>query len=85
MSKKTEGHCPFCGAEEYEVRHTDYLYSHDGDYLLVPNTPVRVCTQCGMIFYEAAVLKEIERRFFAIKQNREKPDHYIQMPSANFA
>ena len=85
MSNKTEGHCPFCGSEKYEVRHTDYLYSHDGDYLLVPNTPVQVCAQCGMIFYEAAVLKEIERRFFAIKQNREKPDHYIQMPSANFA
>ena len=28
------------------------------------------------------VLKEIERRFFAIQENTEKPDRIIQMPTA---
>ncbi|MFQ5616309.1 MAG: YgiT-type zinc finger protein [Anaerolineales bacterium] len=28
--------------------------------------PVEVCLECGMIYYDAAVLKEIERRFFGI-------------------
>jgi hypothetical protein len=38
-----------------------------------------------MIYYDASVLKEIERRFFAIHQNLEKPDRYIQMPTAAYA
>ena len=47
-----------------EERKINYLYSHQGEYLLVPNTPVEICRDCGMIYYDAAVLKEIERRFF---------------------
>jgi YgiT-type zinc finger domain-containing protein len=76
--------CTFCGAE-FEQRRVDYLYSHDRSYLLVPNTPVEVCLNCGMVYYDAAVLKEIERRFFAIQENLELPDEYIQMPTAAFA
>ena len=77
--------CNFCGSERFEERRIDYLYSYKGDYLLVPNTPVEVCLECGMVYYEAVVLKEIERRFFAIKQNKEQPDTYIQMPTAAYS
>ncbi|MCD6552809.1 MAG: type II toxin-antitoxin system MqsA family antitoxin [Anaerolineae bacterium] len=77
--------CNFCGSERYEERRIDYLYSHKGKYLLVPNTPVEVCLNCGMIYYDAAVLKEIERHFFAIYQDEEKPDRYIQMPAKAYA
>jgi len=38
-----------------------------------------------MIYYDAAVLKEIERHFFAIYQDEEKPDRYIQMPAKAYA
>jgi len=76
--------CNFCGSEQYEERRIEYLYSYKGKYLLVPNTPVEVCLNCGMIYYDAAVLKEIERRFFAIQRNTEKPDRYIQMPTAAY-
>jgi YgiT-type zinc finger domain-containing protein len=77
--------CNFCGGDQYEEKRIEYLYSHKGKYLLVPNTPVEVCLQCGMIYYEAAVLKEIERRFSAIQAKNEKPDRYIQMPTAVYA
>lgn len=77
--------CNFCGSDRYEERRIDYLYSHKGKYLLVPNTPVEVCLTCGMLYYEAAVLKEIERRFFAIQQQSEQPDNYIQMPVVAYA
>jgi len=33
-----------------------------------------------MIYYEAAVLKTIEKRFFAIYNKSEQPDRYINMP-----
>jgi YgiT-type zinc finger domain-containing protein len=77
--------CNFCGSDHYEERRIEYLYSYQGQYLLVPNTPVEVCLDCGMIYFDAAVLKEIERRFFAIKQNTEQPDRYIQMPTAVYS
>jgi len=76
--------CNFCGSEEYEERKTDYLYSYKGEYLLVPDTPVEVCLNCGMVYYDAAVLKEIERRFFAIHQKKEQPDRYIRMPAVAY-
>ncbi|MFH1927848.1 MAG: YgiT-type zinc finger protein, partial [Chloroflexota bacterium] len=41
--------CNFCGSDRYEERRIEYLYSHKGKYLLVPNTPVEVCLDCGMI------------------------------------
>jgi YgiT-type zinc finger domain-containing protein len=77
--------CNFCGSDDYEERRIEYLYSHKGKYLLVPNTPVEVCLNCGMVYFDAVVLKEIERRFFAIQQNNEQPDDYIQMPIAAYA
>ena len=73
--------CTFCGSDRYEGRRIEYLYSHQGKYLLVPNTPVEVCSNCGMVYYEAAVLKEIEQHFFAIHQQTEEPDHYLEIPT----
>ncbi|XWK90774.1 MAG: YgiT-type zinc finger protein [Phormidium sp.] len=39
--------CNTCGSNHYEKRRIDYLYSHQGKYLLVPNTPVEICVDCG--------------------------------------
>ncbi len=77
--------CNFCGRGRYEERRIEYLYSYRGEYLLVPNTPVEVCSNCGMVYYDAIVLKEIERRFFAIKNRTEEPDSYIEMPAKAYA
>jgi hypothetical protein len=38
-----------------------------------------------MVYYEAAVLKRIEQRFFAIYRNEQEPDRYVQMPEAAYA
>lgn len=82
MEKETG--CNFCGSESFEERRIEYLYSYNGEYLLVPDTPVRVCLNCGMIYYDAAVLKKIEQRFFAIQEKTEQPDKYIKMPTADY-
>lgn len=63
----------------------EYLYSHQGKYLLVPDTPVEVCLDCGMIYYDAAVLKRIEERFQIIHRGMQKPDRYINIPVENYA
>lgn len=80
----TKVKCNFCGSESHEERRIEYLYSHEGNYLLVPNTPVEVCLNCGMIYYDAAVLKEIERRFLAIQRKAEKPDRYVEVPEKSY-
>ena len=77
--------CIHCASYQYEERRTDYLYSYKGNYLLVPNTPVEICFNCGMVYFDAKVLKEIERRFFAIQKKVEKPDNYIELPQVVFA
>jgi len=79
-----EKKCNFCGSTEYEERRTTYLYSYKGNYLLVPNTPAEVCLNCGMFYYEAKVLKEIERRFFAVQKKQEQPERYIEIPMMNY-
>jgi YgiT-type zinc finger domain-containing protein len=58
--------CNFCGSNKFVTHRIEYLYSYRGKDLIVPNTPVEVCINCGMFYYEVTVLKEIERRFFAI-------------------
>jgi YgiT-type zinc finger domain-containing protein len=77
--------CNFCGHADYEERTTEYLYSYKGNYLLVPNTPVEICLKCGMVYFDAKVLKEIERRFFAIQKKEERPDSYIELPKVAYA
>ena len=77
--------CNFCGSDRYEERRIEYLYNHKSEYLPVPNTPVEVCLNCGMVYYDAAVLKEIERQFFAIRRKAEEPDRYIEIPAKAYA
>jgi YgiT-type zinc finger domain-containing protein len=77
--------CNFCGSDRFEERRIEYLYSYKGEYLLAPNTPVEVCVNCGMVYYDAAVLKEIERQFFAIQREDERPDRYIKVPAKAYA
>ncbi len=72
--------CNSCGGKRFEARRIEYLYRYNASYLLVPNTPVEVCLDCGMIYYDAAVLKAIEDRFLAIQNKTEQPDRYITMP-----
>ena len=77
--------CNFCGSTNFSARRIEYLYSHDGKYLLAPNTPAEICERCGREFYDAAVVKEIERRFVAIHAHTEEPDAVLQIPSKAFA
>lgn len=80
-----EKKCNFCGSTRYENQRIQYLYSYEGKYLLVPDMPVEVCAECGMIYYDAEVLKEVERRFFAIHEGREKPDRTVEVPEKAIA
>jgi len=38
-----------------------------------------------MVYYDAAVLKEIEQHFLAIQNRTEQPDCYVEMPARAYA
>lgn len=82
MEQKT---CNFCGSDSHEERRIEYLYRHKEKYLLVPNTPVEICLNCGMIYYNAEVLKKIEGHSIAIQKRIGQPDRYIEMPTIEYA
>lgn len=80
MNQNNETRCAFCGSERYETRMVEYLYRHDGEYLLVPRVPAEVCLNCGMSYYDGTVLEKIEQWFFAIKNKTAAPDRCIEVP-----
>ncbi len=47
--------------------------------------PVEVCSNCGMVYYDAAVLKEVERQFFAIHRRDEEPDRFVEIPEKAYS
>ncbi len=81
----TNTRCTSCDSKDFETRKVEYLYSHRGKYLLVPNTPAEICQACGTVFYDAKVLKKIERRFLAIQHQDEEPDRYLKIPTIAYA
>lgn len=79
-----EKQCTTCGSTHYDEQRITYLYSYQGKYLIVPNTPVEICQNCGTVYYSAAVLKEIEQQFFEIINNTATPDEYLRVPVKPF-
>jgi len=75
-----EKRCNTCGSTQYEERKVTYLYSHKGKYLIVPNTPVEICANCGTAYYSGVVLKAIEQQFFDIQNDQSAADEYLQVP-----
>ncbi len=73
--------CNFCGDLESHHTTTEYLYNHQGQYLLVPDMPVEICDSCGMVYYAAHHLKQVEQEFFAIQRQEATPDAILSVPS----
>lgn len=80
---KKHKRCPICGSTDYEVKEVEYIYRHRGQYLLVRGVPAEVCRNCGTRFYDAKVLHEIERCFFAIEN--EPSVEYVKVPVTAYA
>ena len=77
--------CHYCGSEQIQTRSMRYIYSRDDHDLLVPEMPVDMCEECGMIYYHGAALLEVEARFKAIYQQNQQPDRYLTMPVMDYA
>ena len=58
-----EKQCSFCGNKHFHTEKIQYMYKHDGQFMMVNNVPCEVCDFCGEQYFEGNVLKYIEQQF----------------------
>ncbi len=75
--------CSFCGNKNIKNTLTEYTYEHNGKYMIFHNVPSLECEYCGEKYFEAKVLKEIEREFIAV-QNGKEIEEKIIVPVEDF-
>ena len=76
--------CAFCGHKEPRPCQTQYIYRHDGKFLIVDDVPCRQCTYCGEQYFEGRVLREIEKRFNDLHVQGQKASREIRIPVEHF-
>ncbi len=67
--------CEYCGGSIVEKRVTLHR-KLKGKYVLVENVPAGVCTECGVHYYAANVLKTIEESI----RGRRKAKREVLVP-----
>jgi YgiT-type zinc finger domain-containing protein len=52
--------CSFCGGD-LEERRVQHEYRWEGDLFVFEDVPARVCRQCGEKYFDAQVVKAMEK------------------------
>jgi YgiT-type zinc finger domain-containing protein len=76
MKKK----CSFCGNTNFKNKSVQYIYKQNERFLLVNNVPCEACEYCGEQYYEAIVLKKIEKDFNEIYFSGRTTERQITVP-----
>lgn len=77
--------CNFCGNKSFRNKHVQYIYRHNGQFLIVENVPCEECEYCGEQYFKSEVLKKIERDFLDIYSHKKKLKRRIEVPIEEFA
>lgn len=80
MKKK----CNFCGNCNFTLKQVQYIYRHDGKFLVINNVPAEVCEYCGEQYFKAEDLKKIEDEFRDIYNSGKKTKQQVQVPVEEF-
>jgi YgiT-type zinc finger domain-containing protein len=76
--------CNFCGNQNFNESHVQYVYRHDGQFLIVNNVPCEECEFCGEQYFKARVLRKIEKDFMKIYFSKKKTKRQIRAPVEEF-
>ncbi|CAN2048873.1 YgiT-type zinc finger protein [Candidatus Magnetomoraceae bacterium gMMP-1] len=76
--------CHFCGNKNFKNNNVEYIYKHDGKFLLVNGVPCIQCEYCGEQYFKADVLKKIEQEFNEIYSLGKKASSEIRIPVEKF-
>ena len=71
--------CSFCGGE-LEDRLIQHEYRWEGELFVFEDVPARVCRQCGERYFDAKVVKAMERAVL----DRMEPKRILQVPVFSF-
>ena len=72
--------CSFCDGE-LEERLVQHEYRWEGNLIVFEDVPARVCRQCGEKYFDAAVVKAMERAVLG----QPKPKRVLQVPVYAYA
>ncbi|MGC9358483.1 MAG: type II toxin-antitoxin system MqsA family antitoxin [Anaerolineae bacterium] len=67
--------CSFCGGE-LEERRVQHEYRWEGRLVVFEDVPARVCRQCGEKYFDAQVVKAMER----VVLHQLEPQRILQVP-----
>ena len=76
--------CSFCGNKNFTNKSVQYIYKHEEKLFLVNNVPCEECDFCGEQYFEASVLKKIEKEFHEIYSSGKKVQSEITVPVEEF-
>jgi len=77
--------CNFCGNKNFKNKLVQYVYQHDGRFMIVENVPCEQCEYCGEQYFNAGVLKKIEADFDDVYSHRRKATREVLVPMEQFA
>lgn len=77
--------CNFCGNKNFKEKPVQYIYQHDGHFLIVNNVPSEECEFCGEQYFKADDLKKIEKDFKQIFFSGKKSKRLLRVPFEEFA
>jgi YgiT-type zinc finger domain-containing protein len=72
--------CSFCDGELKE-RLVQHEYRWEGNLFVFEDVPARVCRQCGEKYFDAAVVKAMERAVLG----KLRPKRVLQVPVYEYA
>lgn len=67
--------CSFCDGE-LEERIVQYEYRWEGKLFVFEDVPARVCRQCGELYFDARVVKAMEKAVLS----QLEPKRILQVP-----
>jgi len=85
MREDNMAKCNFCGNKNFVSKKVEYIYKHNGHFMLFEEVPCDECAYCRERYFEANILKKIEYDFFEVLNEKKQPSRKIEMPVEVFA
>ena len=80
--------CVFCGHKDLQYSQIQYIYRHNGKFLIVNDVPCLQCTYCGEQYFEGHVLKILRKnsmRSISIVTRQVKSSTFLLNISLTFS
>jgi YgiT-type zinc finger domain-containing protein len=76
--------CHFCGNKNFKQTKVQYIYKHNGKFLIMDEVPCEQCEFCGEQYFEGKILRQIEEEFNRIYVQGKKPIKELRIPIEPF-